>query len=284
MNCRGEKINMHRITFKACAITNEIDLNKIAEKCNIRKKYTWEEPLVLREDTLGTILNRKVYDGQAIMLFSFGSVVFINLPSSCISVFLNYLKEYKPEIVIESWERYSDDYELRAGNVDEIEMTDEYAIVPNIEIAYTELVSIVLAKSVALEKVEEQLEKILDRIESMIDRLEKGNLRFSDKELAKATARIMRHEYNSISYIMILDRPDITWLNSNAAEFYDKMSEFFELNDRFEILKSKTDILGNIIDGFSSISHSIRSIFIEWVVVILIVLEVVLMVIELIKT
>lgn len=218
------------------------------------------------------------------MLFSFGSVVFINLPSSCISVFLNYLKEYKPEIVIESWERYSDDYELRAGNVDEIEMTDEYAIVPNIEIAYTELVSIVLAKSVALEKVEEQLEKILDRIESMIDRLEKGNLRFSDKELAKATARIMRHEYNSISYIMILDRPDITWLNSNAAEFYDKMSEFFELNDRFEILKSKTDILGNIIDGFSSISHSIRSIFIEWVVVILIVLEVVLMVIELIKT
>ena len=61
------------------------------------------------------------------------------------------------------------------------------------------------------------------------------------------------------------------------------MSEFFELNDRFEILKSKTDILGNIIDGFSSISHSMRSLFIEWVVVILIVLEVILMIIELIR-
>lgn len=274
---------MQRITFKTCAITNEIDLNKIAENCNIRKKYTWEEPLVLKDNILSTILNKKVYDGQAVMLFSFGSVVFINLPSSCISVFLNYLKKYKPEIDINNWEKYSDDYELRTGNVDEIEMTDEYAIVPHIEIAYTELVSIVIAKSVALERVEEQLEKILDRIENMIDRLEKGNLRFSDKELAKTTARIMRHEFNSISYIMILDRPDITWLNSNAAEFYDKMSEFFELNDRFEILKSKTDILGNIIDGFSSISHSMRSLFIERVVVILIVLEVVLMVIELIR-
>ncbi len=274
---------MQRITFKTCAITNEIDLNKIAEKCNIRKKYTWEEPLVLKNNILSTILNKKVYDGQAVMLFSFGSVVFINLPSSCISIFLNYLKEYRAEIDTDNWEKYSDDYELRAGNVDEIEMTDEYAIVPHIEIAYTELVSIVLAKSVALERVEEQLEKILDRIESMIDRLEKGNVRFSDKELAKATARIMRHEFNSISYIMILDRPDVTWLNSNAAEFYDKMSEFFELNDRFEILKSKTDILGNIIDGFSSISHSMRSLFIEWVVVILIVLEVILMIIELIR-
>ncbi|HOJ11980.1 MAG TPA: RMD1 family protein [Clostridiales bacterium] len=275
---------MQRFMFKTCAITNEIDLNKIAEKCNIRKKYTWEEPLVLKDNILSTILNKKVYDGQAIMLFSFGSIVFINLPSSCINVFLSYLKEYKPEIDIENWERYSDDYELRAGNVDEIEMTDEYAIVPHIEIAYTELVSVVLAKSVALEKVEEQLEKILDRIESMIDRLEKGNLRFSDKELAKATARIIRHEYNSISYIMILDRPDVTWLNSNAAEFYDKMSEFFELNDRFEILKSKTDILGNVIDGFSSISHSMRSLFIEWVVIVLIVLEVILMIIELIRS
>lgn len=274
---------MQRFTFKTCAITNEIDLNKIAEECNIRKKYTWEEPLILKDNILSTILNKKVYDGQAVMLFSFGSVVFINLPSSCISVFLNYLKKYRPEIDINNWEKYSDDYELRAGNVDEIEMTDEYAIVPHIEIAYTELVSIVIAKSVALERVEEQLEKILDRIESMIDRLEKGNLRFSDKELAKATARIMRHEFNSISYIMILDRPDVTWLNSNAGEFYDKMSEFFELNDRFEILKSKTDILGNIIDGFSSISHSMRSLFIEWVVVILIVLEVILMVIELIR-
>ena len=276
-------IIMQRISFKACAIVNEVDLNKIAVKCDIRKKYTWEEPLILKGNTLNTILNKKVSEGQAIMLFSFGSIVFINLPSSYIHIFLNYMKEYKPEIDIKDWERYSDDYELRAGNVEDIEFTDDYAMVPQIEVAYIELVSIVLAKSVALEKIEEQLEKILDRIESMIDRLEKGNLRFSDKELAKATARIMRHEYNSISYIMILDKPDITWLNSVAAEFYDNMAEFFELNDRFEILKSKTDILGSIVDGFSSISHAMRGIFVEWVVVILIILEVILMIAEFFK-
>jgi uncharacterized Rmd1/YagE family protein len=138
-------------------------------------------------------------------------------------------------------------------------------------------VSTVLAKSVALEKTEEHLGKILDKLESMIDRLEKGSLRISNKELASTTAKIVRHEYNTINYIMILDKPDITWTNSLAESFYEKMSEFFELNDRYEILKKKTDTLNNILDGFSSVSHSIRGLFVEWVIVLLIVLEILLM-------
>jgi required for meiotic nuclear division protein 1 len=39
---------MADMIFKAYAVANKIDLNKIAVACNIRKKYTWEEPLILR--------------------------------------------------------------------------------------------------------------------------------------------------------------------------------------------------------------------------------------------
>ena len=149
------------------------------------------------------------------------------------------------------------------------------------ELFYPELISIVIAKSVALERIEMQLGRILDDLESKIDNLEKGKLNIGNKELARITSRIVRHEYNTIAYIMILDKPDITWVNSEAAYFYEQMSEFFELNDRYEIIKNKTEILKNIIDGFSSISHSIRGLFVEWVIVILIVIEVILMVFDL---
>jgi uncharacterized Rmd1/YagE family protein len=117
----------------------------------------------------------------------------------------------------------------------------------------------------------------------MIIRLESGKLRISDKELASTTAKIVKHEYNTIAYIMILDKPDITWSNMEAASFYDEMIEFFELSDRYEVLKKKTDILNDILNGFSSISHSVRGIFVEWIVVILIVAEVIIMVLELLK-
>ncbi|MEH6996656.1 RMD1 family protein, partial [Neobacillus drentensis] len=270
-------VNMRDLTFKAFAITNEIDLNKIAVHCGIPKKFTWEEPLILRGEILKSILFKNVDESQMVLVFSFGSIVFINhsTPNE-ITAFLNYLYSFEPDIDVKSADRYSDDYRLHIKGTESIELTDEYVVVPEYEIYYPELISTVLAKSVALEKTEEQLGQINDKLETMIDRLEKGKLRIGNKELARTTAKIIRHEYNTLAYIMILDKPDITWTSSTAGEFYDRMLEFFELNDRYKILKSKTEILYNIMDGFSTISHSIRGLFVEWIIVILILFEIVL--------
>jgi len=274
---------MNKMIFKAYAVTNEIDLNKIAAKCGIPKKYTWEEPLILQGELLGSILQTKTSKEQKVLLFSFGSVVFINTGNESIEKFMKYLKTIKSDINLRTFKKYSDDYELHIGNVEEIELTDEYVIVPKFKLFYPELISIVIAKSVALEKIEEQMNDVSDKLENMIDRLEKGKLRVSNKEMAYTTSKIVRYEYNTIAYVMILDQPDITWVNSEASEFYQLMSEFFELNDRYEVIKKKTDIFKSIIDGFSSISNSIRGLFVEWIIVILIVVEVLLMVVDLFR-
>jgi required for meiotic nuclear division protein 1 len=274
---------MEAITFKAFAITNEINLNKIAVHCGIPKKFTWEEPLILTGQHLKSILHHEAGDSQTVMVFSFGSVVFINQWSNDeVTSLLRYLQTFEPDMDLKSKDRYTDDYSLHLSEGEKIELTDEYVNVPQFEAFYPELISTVLAKSVALEKTEEQLGKIHDKLETMIDRLEKGKLRIGNKELARTTAKIVRHEYNTLAYIMILDKPDITWTSSNASEFYDKMMDFFELNDRYKILKSKTEILYNIMDGFSTISHSIRGLFVEWIVVLLIVIEIILTILQIV--
>lgn len=272
---------MMPLTFKAFAITNEIDLNKIAVNCGIPKKFTWEEPLILKGKTLSAILHKDVNDSQQVLVFSFGSIVFINSTNQEeFKSFYSYLHSFEPEIDLKQVDRYTDDYSLHIKENHTLELTDEYVVVPEFDPIYPELISTVLAKSVALEKTEEALGKIHDKLETMIDRLEKGKLRIGNKELARTTAKIVRHEYNTIAYIMILDKPDITWTNSNAGKFYDQMAEFFELKDRYTILKSKTETLYSIMDGFSNISHSIRGLFVEWVIVILILFEIVLTLLE----
>jgi uncharacterized Rmd1/YagE family protein len=274
---------MDPITFKAFAITNEIDLNKIAIHCGIPKKFTWEEPLILKGAILNSIVKRKVNELQQVLVFSFGSVVFINYSHMDeIREFLTYIHSVEPDFDLVHVDRYTDDYSLHIKETENIELTDEYVMVPEYEVFYPELIATVLAKSVALEKTEEQLGQIHDKLENMIDRLEKGKLRIGNKELARTTAKIVRHEYNTLAYIMILDKPDITWTSSTAGEFYDSILEFFELNDRYKILKSKTDILYNIMDGFSTISHSIRGLFVEWIIVILILFEIVLTILEIV--
>ncbi|MDW5300258.1 MAG: RMD1 family protein [Sedimentibacter sp.] len=274
---------MNDLKFKTYAVTNEIDLNKIAVECNIKKKYTWEEPLILNESVLERIIGEKASENEKILVFSFGSIVFINSNVNHTEIFMNYLKKIKSDINITQYTMFQDDYALHYAEDKEVEFTDSYVQIPNLELFYPELISIVIAKSVALERIEKQLGRILDDIESKIDNLEKGKLNIGNKELARTTSRIVRHEYNTIAYIMILDKPDITWANSDAAHFYERMSEFFELNDRYEVIKSKTEILKSIIDGLASISHSIRGLFVEWVVVILIVIEVLLMLLDLLK-
>jgi len=274
----GEAV-MLTFQFKAFSATSEIDLNKIAMRCGISKKYTWEEPLVLQDAVLGSILGGPVQSGQKAMLFSFGSVVFINLPFERYPAFFRYLAEFEP---VSDWNRYQDDYALHVSG-EPPALTDEYAIINEFAPFYPELIAIVLAKSVALERVEEQLGKIFDSLESLIERLEQGNFQIGDKKLAKVTAKVARHEFDSISYIMILDKPDIAWANSPADEFYNEMSEFFELSDRYEIIKNKTAVSNNIISGFTSVSHALRGLRVELIIVLLIVVEVVLMILELFK-
>lgn len=268
---------MKVMTFKAYSITNEINLNKIAAHCGIPKKFTWEEPLILRSETLQSIMNGEMDELQAVLVFSFGSIVFINFPGTDeLKVFLGFLQSLEPDINFQHIDHHMDDYRLHIAETDKINLTDEYVEAPEYRVYYPELISTVLAKSVALEKTEEQLSKILDKLEMVIDQLERGKLRIGNKELARMTAKIVRHQYNTLAYIMILDKPDITWASSDASDFYNQMLEFFELNDRYTILKSKTETLYNIMEGFSTISHSIRGLFVEWIIVLLILFEIVL--------
>lgn len=273
---------MSQIKFKAIAVADEIDLNEIALRCNIPKKYTWEEPLVLQGEALTVILEHDLTENQKVSVFAFGSIVLMNTNDEDTDRFLRYLMTFDKKIEPKSNNKYIDTYDLIIDEkIDEITITDDFVYVHEYAPYYPDLISIVLAKSVGLEKIEDKIKIILDNIESKIVRFEKGKLRISDKELAKTISRILRHEYNSIAYIMILDKPDITWMHNDAAVFYDKMSELFELNDRYEIFKTKTSMLNDIVDGFSMISHSMKGLFVEWIIVILIIVEVILMVIDL---
>ncbi len=274
---------MNDLSFKTYAVTNEIDLNKIAVECNIKKKYTWEEPLMLQGSVLEMVIGEQAYENEMILVFSFGSIVFINSDKKHTEIFMKYIKKIKTDIDIEHYEKFKDDYALHLTEGEELECTDEYVQVPQNDLFYPELIAIVIAKSVALERIEEQLGKILDNIEIKIDNLEKGKLNIGNKELAKTISRIVRHEYNTIAYIMILDKPDITWISSNASLFYEQMSDFFELNDRYEVIKNKTEILKSIVDGLADISSSIRGLFLEWIIIILIVIEVILMFLDLFR-
>ena len=137
---------MNNLEFKTYAVTNEIDLNKIAVECGIKKKYTWEEPFILQDKILETILKEQTGEDEKVLVFSFGSIVFVNSNTKHTELFMKYLKNIKPDIDIEHYDTFKDDYNLHFVEGEEIEFTDKFVQTPGMELFYPELISIIIAK------------------------------------------------------------------------------------------------------------------------------------------
>lgn len=267
--------------LSAWSVSKEIDLNALAKSFEIPKRFTWEEPIHLYGDILKSLINEEISQDGGVFLFSFGSIVLLNGYESWIEKINIYLNENKLCKLLDGWKNFTDSYDLMEESGTD-ECNDSMARLHIISPYYIELSAIVLAKSVALERNELQIEQILNQAESLIERLESGKTRMADKKLGIISASILRHEYDSVSYVLILDKPDITWTMSDANVYYDKLSVIFELSDRYEILKQKTDTLRHIVEGFTAVNHGTRSYLMEVVILILILLEVILMTLDLV--
>lgn len=271
---------MKEYKLKAWSISKEIDLNALAKSFGIPKRFTWEEPINLYGQILKNLIGETIRENAAVLLFSFGSVVVLNGEEKWVDQITAYLQDNKCCKLLENWKHFTDDYDLREEEKED-NCDDSTAYLHVINPYHIELSAVVLAKSVALERNEFQIEQILNRAEGLIERLENGKMRMGDKKLGGMFASVLRHEYDSISYVLILDKPDITWTMNDANDYYENLSTIFELADRYEILRQKTDTLRHVVEGFTAVNHGMRSYIMEMIIIILILVEVVLMLLEL---
>ncbi|CDF58702.1 protein of unknown function DUF155 [Thermobrachium celere DSM 8682] len=166
------------------------------------------------------------------------------------------------------------------NRIKEMELSYDSIKVNSLKPYYMEIVATVLAKSVALKKIEVDIDNLLDEIENIIVYLDNGKLHLSDNHLAKMSAKVLRFKYNTISYIMLLDKPDIAWKLEDAEEFFLTLSDFYELKDRYEKIRHKTEVLLDITEVFTSLTHAKRGTKLEWMVILLFIIEIIMSILE----
>jgi uncharacterized Rmd1/YagE family protein len=273
---------MTPINFKAVSLCNEINLNTIAAHFGINKKFEWEDFLRLNTHQLKGIL--KDHENKSVNIFAFGCLVFVNLEHHEIMDVLNYLITLEPRLQINNFD-FADDYMLDVRNEndlseDEALFTNESMITTEYGVYQMDILSIVLAKSVALEKIESDTEILLDEIELVINAMQTGQLSARDEKIARISARILNFKYNTISSIMILDKPDITWNNAKAESLYSAMSHLFELDERYNKVQMKAETLMDIVQVFTTFTQHKKANTLEMMIIILIIIEIIISLIE----
>lgn len=270
---------METYNFIAHAMEGEIDLNRLSSGLQAGKKLSWEEPLILSPETLA-LPQDDAFDKAKVYIYYFGAVVFFNCPDHAIARFYRQIATITDTIKNPRGALYTEQYSLQVEDQAHVTVTNNYATMPARQPVYSDIIAYTLAKSVALERIEALLDVVFDRMEDIIARLHRGQLAVPDDELARTAASILNFKYRSISHIMILDKPDITWEIEEADRLYSTLANIFELQQRYSQIRHKSDTLLDINGVFSGLSHAKRSARLEWIIIILIAIEIVLFLLE----
>lgn len=262
--------------FKAAALTSEINLNRIAAHFGINRKFRWEDSLVLTAGALKGVVAEPV--GKAVYIFPFGSLVFVNCEHHQIMDVIRYLGQVERGLAGVDRLDYTDDYMIEVSAAEEPAVNNDVLVAPAEESYHREIVATILAKSVALERLENGIDALLDEIEDIVAYLRQGRLTMADEQLGKISARILGFKLSTVSYIMLLDKPDITWSSEAAATLYEQLGSLFELTDRYQSMRYKTETLMDITTVFAGLTHARRGNRLEWAIIILIAIEIVLQV------
>lgn len=260
--------------FNAFAFDGEIDLNRLASRLDISRKYRWEEPMRLNPVTLAPLSDS---DREQVYLYYFGGVVFLNCSSDIISRFLDVMPSSfsrQPQLP------YREEYRLEVDAQKQAAINNDYAVMPSDSRLYLDIICFVIAKSVALERIEARIDLVFDEVEILIGNLGKGQLNQPDHDMARLASSILSLKFTSIAHIMVLDKPEITWDDPEADNLYLTMARLFELDQRYQEIKHKSETLLDMTSVFNNLSNAKRSARLEWIIIILIAIEIVLFLVE----
>ncbi|MHC1699056.1 MAG: RMD1 family protein [Geobacteraceae bacterium] len=273
---------MKNYAFAGYALRGELDLNRLAVRLGMTQKYRWEEPMILTPQDLRP-LALDVDTEEKVYLYYFGAVVFVNCSPEVIETFRASLALHGEAWHNLSTARFHDEYVLQVSSDKEMHINNNFAVMPNYDPLFSGIICFVIAKSVALERIEERLDQVLDEVEGFITRLERGWLTITDKRLARMASTILSFKYASLANIMVLDKPESTWENEQADRLYLTMANIFELSQRYNEIRHKSETLLDITEVFTSLSHARRASRLEWIIIILIAIEIVIYLVEILK-
>lgn len=138
------------------------------------------------------------------------------------------------------------------------------------------LVMLNLSQSVALDHYASITEQLLEDTRQHTTYLEnKGKLDIKGKKLKRYIGRILNVKNKISENLYIFDSPDAAWDDEALNKFNLELKKKFDLKDRYQIISQQVDIVKENLELFKDIMFHKESSKLEWIIIILIVIEVI---------
>ncbi|WP_372756083.1 RMD1 family protein [Mariniflexile sp.] len=214
----------------------------------------------------------KVSNNSFIYIFQYGIVSFFNLDEDTINSVFNKIKPFCTNYFID---KLSDVVEVSVSN-NTLKVGFNSVILPSLDEEMIRLVMLNTSQSVALDRYSEITEALLIETNKHTTYLEnKGKLDISGYTLKRFIGRVLNIKNRISENLYIFDSPDSTWENEQLNKLNLELKQTFDLTDRYRLIHDRIEIIKENLDLFKDIMYHKESSKLEWIIIILIVIEVV---------
>lgn len=206
-----------------------------------------------------------------VYLFQYGMVSFFNLSSIEIDQVLSQLKPFCNAYIAE---KLSEEVNVIIGDSNKVEF--DKIILPSVNAEMIRLVMLNASQSVALTRYSEITETLLFETNEHTKYLEKkGKLDISGTKLKRFIGKTLNIKNKISENLYIFDAPDITWEDEQLNRLNSDLKQTFDLKDRYHLIHDRIDIIKENLELFKDIMDHKESSKLEWIIIILILVEVV---------
>jgi uncharacterized Rmd1/YagE family protein len=219
----------------------------------------------------------KTGDERFVYVFRYGVVCFLNYKEAEIPEFLGRIAPYCKN-VFEL--KLSEEFEVET-NARENKFGYNKIEIVNSDVEVLRLIMLNVSQSVALDYYSEQTNLLLEETNSHTLSLERrGRLDISGRNLKKYIGKTLNLKNRIAENLYIFDSPPETWEDENLNRLDQGLKRTFDLQERFRDIREGLEIVKENLELFKDLLQYRNSTFLEWIIIILVALEVINLLID----
>jgi uncharacterized Rmd1/YagE family protein len=216
--------------------------------------------------------NESSDDPIDVFYFPYGAVVCWGVNVAEGNRFLREAKDFQEQPLKEV---EVDDFTYSYGN--ELKIFEDDITLPNKDIITKLAISHGVAQSVRLGTFENTLSQAFEKTKRIPEDLAKrGKISLSRKEVRKKMGELFIDRSSINLHVDVLDTPEFFWEHPELQPYYTYTANELEVEKRGNTLNQRLDVLKELFEMLSNEVNSQHTIRLEWIIILLIMMEVVI--------
>ncbi|MCE9538428.1 MAG: RMD1 family protein [Bacteroidetes bacterium] len=242
---------------------------QIAENTNIKKfksEYTGE---LINSNSFELFYK---YKQGYVFVLNYGVVVFANVDDLQRSTFISLLTKY---CVNHLENRLQEDFIIEKKGISQPDFSYNSLIVNEINDDVIRIAMLQVAQSLALDFYQEGAQHLFEDSVNLTNQLEMhGKLKISKRKLLKFIGKTLNTKNRIIDNLYIYDTPSVVWEDEFLGKVNAGLTKTFDISIRFKELEYMLKRVENNLSVFVELTNAEESKRLEWVVIILIFIEI----------